>query len=106
MVRTVTGLVESHPFENRRKRMYMCVDSRKAFVVGVYDYVALYEREGKRKRKLSEICTSNLDFMARKTLKNSKLSVLQKSRFHGKRSIEEIRSFTRIIILSRAIERQ
>lgn len=80
-----------------------CVDSRIAFMADVCDYAALYEKEGKRKRKLSEIYTSDLDFMAHKTLKNSKLNVLWESRDFTK-NIEEIRSFTRVIVLSRANE--
>lgn len=62
-----------------------------------------YEKEGKRKRKLSEICTSDLDFMAHKTLKNSKLNVLWESR-DSTENVEEIRTFTRVIVLSRANE--
>jgi len=71
-------------------------------MAGVCDCAAVYEREGKRKRKLSEICTSDLDFVAYKTLGNSKLNVLWESR--SMENIEEIRSFTRVIILSTAIE--
>lgn len=59
-------------------------NSRKTLMAGVCDCTALYEREGKRKRKLSEICTSDLDFVARKTSKNSKLNVLRESRFHDR----------------------